>query len=341
MDGRDQLIASIQQAAAQKILSREDVIAAYDRGVGIERTSSDSSPARVSIAQILYAVGGLVVVMGIFTMVWQSWDFLGSLVRILVSLGSGIVAYVVGALLHRAKRYDGVSQAFFLISGAVMPTGLAVALYEAGVEVTSYAWQSVVSLLVCAMFAASLLIFRKVVFAIYTTAFATWLFFAVTSLLVSGQPQFITWDFSGYRWLIVGLAYILVGAGLRQYNSNYLMQWYYGLGIFTFLGAALMLGGWEPNQRIIWELVFPLLCFAALFLSVYLKSRAFLIFGALYLILFIMKITGEYFSDTFGWPLALVVSGLSLIGIGYGAVYLNKNYLAKTFSQTESTPTSS
>ena len=76
-----------------------------------------------------------------------------------------------------------------------------------------------------------------------------------------------------------------------------------------------------------WEILFPGIVFGVVFLSVYLKSKSFLVFGSIYLMAYILKLTKEYFADSMGWPLALVISGLLLIGIGYAAFALNKKYI--------------
>jgi hypothetical protein len=101
----------------------------------------------------------------------------------------------------------------------------------------------------------------------------------------------------------------------------------YAFGSLGFLGAALALGGWAPEQNVFWELIFPLLVFGIIFLSIYVKSRAFLVFGSLFLIGYIFKLTGEYFSNTLGWPLALVLAGLLIMGVGYYAVRINRQYM--------------
>jgi hypothetical protein len=77
-----------------------------------------------------------------------------------------------------------------------------------------------------------------------------------------------------------------------------------------------------------WELVFPGLVFGVMFLSVYLRSKAFLTFGSLYLVAYIFKITGEYFAESMGWPLVLVLTGLGLIAIGYLHFSLKRKYLS-------------
>jgi hypothetical protein len=44
--------------------------------------------------------------------------------------------------------------------------------------------------------------------------------------------------------------------------------------------------------------------------------------------IYILKITHEYFSKDLGWPLALVLVGFFMIAIGYFSFYLNRKYLS-------------
>ena len=76
-----------------------------------------------------------------------------------------------------------------------------------------------------------------------------------------------------------------------------------------------------------WELIYPGLVFGTLFLSVHVKSKAFLTWGTLFLMAYLLKITSEYFSSGLGWPLALVLAGLMLIGTGYMSFSLKKKYM--------------
>ena len=153
------------------------------------------------------------------------------------------------------------------------------------------------------------------------------MFFSFTSLLVGSNPHF-DWEFSAYRVLCTGLVYALLGYYFTQTPQRALTGALYGFGVLFFLGAALALGDWKPNQNAFWELIFPGLVFGVMFLSVYLKSRAFLTFGSIYLMVYILKITAEYFADSLGWPLALVLTGLGLIAIGYLHFNLKKKYLS-------------
>ena len=219
------------------------------------------------------------------------------------------------------------SRAFYFLSALVMPLGLHVTFHIAGFDTGSVSVQSVVSGILLTTFLLSYLVNRKTVFIIFNIIFGTWLFFSFTSSMVGSNPNY-DWQFSAYRVLGVGLAYALLGYYFTETPHRALTGALYGLGVFCFLGAALALGDWKPHQNAFWELVFPGLVFGAMFLSVYLKSKAFLTFGSLYLMGYILKITSEYFAQSLGWPLALVLTGLGLIAIGYLHFNLKKKYLS-------------
>ena len=58
-------------------------------------------------------------------------------------------------------------------------------------------------------------------------------------------------------------------------------------------------------------------------------QSSYLLFGTLFLMLYILKITAEYFSDSLGWAFSLVIAGFGLILIGYIAFEIHKKYLGK------------
>ncbi len=168
---------------------------------------------------------------------------------------------------------------------------------------------------------------KRYTFLIFTILHATWLFFSLTNFLVGGRP-FGDWEFIQYRWLMVGISYLSLGYYYTDTNKDQITQALYTVGVVAFLAASFFLGGFSPNQNIFWELAFPGICFGALFLSVYLKRKSFLITGTISLMVYIMKITGEYFTSGFGWALSLIIVGFSLIGLGYLAVHINKKYIS-------------
>ncbi len=162
---------------------------------------------------------------------------------------------------------------------------------------------------------------------LYTIGFATWAFFAVTGWMVGPNPVFGEVEFFEYRALAVGLTYLILAFSFSDTSRRGLSGILYSLGSMAFLGAALSLGGWKPSQNVFWELVFPGLVFVVLYASVHLKSKALLTFGSLFLASYLVKITSEYFKDSLGWPLALVISGMSLMVVGFLTLRLKRRYL--------------
>lgn len=324
MATKEEVLQFVREVAAQKVISKAELDAAYDAGSGI--IADPSLTKKIGIAEILYYIGGAIVVLGIAILLAQNWGMLGFGAKVLATLGAGVAAYIVGLLFQRDEKTEMVGSAFYLISALVMPIGLYVVFDNAGFDIESFGTQSLISGILFAMYMSSYLLLRKSVFVVFSILFGTWLFFSLTSFMIGGNPYF-DWKFYVYRVLGVGLMYVLLGYSFSKTGLASLQGFLYSFGILGFLGAALVLGGWEPYQNVFWELVYPGLVFGVLFLSVHLKSKAFLTFGTLFLMGYILKITGEYFSSGLGWPLALVIAGLALIGVGYMSISLKKKYL--------------
>lgn len=323
MENKEQALLYVKSLAEQKILTREELIASYDSASGIVEKDSK----KIGIAEILYYIGGGIVFLGIVILVFQNWDTFGFATKLLATLGAGIAAYVTGVLFAHDPRTENVGSAFYLISALVMPVGLFVVLDHAGIDTGTAGAHSFVSIVLFVTYIASYFVFRKNLFIFFSIVFGTWFFFTITSLLISGGPAFDTANFYEYRILIVALSYILMGYYFAREHTSAISNFLYNFGIIGLLGSALALGGWTPEQHAFWELVYPLLVFGAIFASIYIKNKTFLTWGTIFLMIYIMKITGEYFSTGLGWPLALVLAGLAMIGVGYMSVSLKKKYL--------------
>lgn len=318
------LLDAVSEGIKHKTITKRDVLDAVDRGL-----DKDSGSHSLKLSEILYYIGGAIVVLGIAILVGQNWTEFNTFTKVLVTLGSGIAAYVVGLVLIRDKQTEKVGQAFFFISALVMPLGLFVTFDQAGYQTGSALTNMLVSGVLAAMYLSSFATFRKDVFLLFGILFCTWFFFALTSFLIAGNAVFGDWwRFYAYRVMAVGISYMLLGHFFQQTNKEHFTGFLYGLGVFGFLGAALILGGWTPDASPLWELLFPGFVFGAMFLSVHLRAKSFLVFGAIYLMIYILKITGEYFQQGLGWPFSLVLAGLALIGVGYIAVRVNNKYLA-------------
>lgn len=326
MARKEEALRYIRTLAEQKVLTREELNMAFDAGSGSKTDFVQTK--KLGISEILSYIGGAIVFLGIAILLFQNWLTLGFSTKALATLGAGVAAYCVGVLFSRDQRMEAAGSAFYLISALVLPMGLYVVFDHAGFDAGSYGSQSAISGILFGMYLLSYLVFRKHVFTFFSILFGTWLFFSLTSFMTGGGAFYDRWKFYEYRTLATGITYMLIGYAFSKNEHAPLSNFLYGFGIIGFLGSALSLGGWKPNQNIFWELFFPGLIFGALFLSVHIRSKSFLTWGTLFLMAYILKITAEYFSTGLGWPLALVIAGLSVIGVGYMSLSLKKKYLS-------------
>lgn len=313
-------LAAIKSLVDQGEVSKQEVLALFESTAPVSVKAS-------KLVEILYYIGAAIVCIGIAVLIGQNWELLSSFVRILVTLGTGLAAYVVAILLASRRVSENIAQAFFLIAGVVLPIGLNVAWHEGGYNVSDPGIQTLIIGILLAVFLVSWWLYRRVVLLVFTTLSGIAFYYVVTSFLLSGRPVFDEPTFTEYRTLMVGLSLALLGYFFSGKTNRALSGSFYGVGVLAFLGSALALGGYTPEQNMFWELIFPLLAFGVIFLSVQLRSKSFLVFGTLFLIGYIFKLTAEYFSDSLGWPLALVIAGLLMIAIAYGSLQISKNYL--------------
>lgn len=319
------LLSSVTDLSQKNLLTKAEIIAAFDKGKG-----NNTRPRfkDIGVSEVLYIIGGFILVIGVSVLVWNNWDLLNAISKILLTLGFGLVTFFCGAILNKEEKYGALGYAFHLIAAFLLPLGIGVVFYQAGYDVYSNGMQSIIALLSTLMYLGSSLYFRKAFFTGFTIAYATWLFIVFTNFLTGPNPLFADFSFYEYRFLFIGLSYMLLGYHFDSSSQKELKGILLGLGVLFFLGAGILLGGWSPTQNIIWELIYPGFLFAVILLSVYLKAKSFLLFGTLFLMMYIFKITSEYFTGTLGWPFSLMICGLALIFCGYFAFSLNKKYLS-------------
>src|SRR5258706_1899260 len=321
---KQQVLSSITELSSQNLITKDEIVHAFEGGKG---KKSSSLTRDMGLSEVLYFIGGFIVFLGIAVLISQHWSELNPFTKIFTTLGFGIIAYLVGVLLNREEKYGEVGYAFHLIAALVIPLGLGIVFDQAGYNASTTGIQSLIAGILFVMYIASYYVFKKPIFTFFSIAFATWFFFGFTSFIIGSNPYFGDIKFFEYRFLVVGLTYVLLGYYFSSTIQKDLSGTLYGAGSLFSLGAAFALGGWQPSQNVVWELLLPGMIFIAFLLSVHLKSKVFLTFGTAFLMVYILKITGEYFSGTLGWPLSLMICGIALIGIGYYAFTLNKKYI--------------
>lgn len=324
MSEKQEILDYIQNLATYGIVTKEELVTAFDHGLN----PNEAKNKKISIQDIMYYIGAAIVFFGLVIMVGQNWENLSDFSKVAITLGSGVIAFISGTLFIKYEQTERVGIAFHLIAALILPLGIGVTFEVASLLTEMPYFQTLISSMLFVMYVISYGIFRKDLFLLFTIIFGTWLFFAIVGWLVTGTLLLADNKVIEYQVLITGLIYMLLAYYFSFQEKKALTGFLYGFGVFVFLGGAFLLGGWQFNTNYIWELVFPVLVFGILFLSVYFKRTSFLTFGTIYLMLYILKITSIYFSSGLGWPLALVCAGFLLIATGYLSFYLKKKFLS-------------
>lgn len=277
--------------------------------------NKSESAKKVGFFDLTCYLGGAIVFLGVAILLRQNCLILRFLPKIIATLGFGVAAYSVGVLFKNDDRYIKVSTAFFIIFALVSPIGLWVELNHLAFDAKSSASQTLISGVMLSSCLFSLLYFRNTLFIFFSIVFATWFVFSVTDWMIGIQVSYRIHEFYKYRVLLMSISYILLGYFFSSEKKMLLASFLYAIGSFCFLMMALVLTGWSPEQNMFWELIYPALTFLMLSMSFLLKSNTLLTSSMFFLMLYILKITGEYFSESLGWPICLMITGLIIIGL--------------------------
>jgi hypothetical protein len=323
------LLKEISLSVARNEMTKQELLAAYEKGKTDVSNMSEAGFFRIDLSSILYYLGGAIVFLGISIFIGKNWSALNPISRLLVTLGVGVIAYFLAVYFTTTRRFERISHAFYLIAALILPLGIYTIFDNAGLDPVSYQNQAINALVLAATFYFSYWQFRKNVLLLFAILFSTWLYFDVVgwfyTTMMNSKPE----DFVTYSLLLAGIIYIATGYMLVNTGARVLTGFLYSFGIIGVLLAGICLTGWKPEQNHYWEVIFPFMTFASFIMSIKLESRSFLVFGTIFIIAYILKMADEYYTGGPMGPLLLVIIGLLLIAIGYGAVRLNNKYLSR------------
>ncbi len=304
-------------------ISREEVLARLNVAPIAQQGNGDvHTAAHFSVTKMLYVLGAAIVLIGIVIFVWQIWNDIGSLGRIVITLGFGLLMTAIGSVLLKQKPAEYIGPIFLSIGGLLIPGGAVVTLSELQLGISSL-WPLAITYGIIFLFYLLLNAAHKhIVLTFFAIANGTAFVYLLVGAML-GQPYYYDQDLYAYLTMIIGASYLLLAHAFRDGWNKQLMRALYFFGITGILGAAFS----RVFDSEAWQLLYFLLVFVGLFLSVYLKSRTILVMSTLFLIVHVSYITSKYFADSVGWPISLVILGFLFIGLGYGSITINKKYI--------------
>lgn len=356
-------LKSITQLMNSYSISPAEVESAFQHP--LESNVATAKTNKGDIVKTLFSyLGAIFILSGIATYIGMFWDSMGSIMRIVITLGvSYMLLLVLVSALHE-KKFPKLILPLSLACLVMMTGGWFVLIHELFPQAAN--WRTA-TLFVFAIMAVQ----QGILFAKYcrsVQAFAS-LFFIygfmqagldllglgasdiaillgaslflvaiaiekTSQRLLAGPALLIAigWLNSGLfdrisfftqpNWasLIIGICLISSAYGLQK-EARFPPL----ISLAYLVGSIMAYSGlFDLLQNSAFELVYLAATAAALYACVVLHSRALLLTTVLAMLGFISYYSTEYFSNSLGWPLTLVMMGLIFFAISTIAIKVNK-----------------
>lgn len=280
----------------------------------LDDASMQMSAAPASVLSKLFGyIGGIFVFAGIGVFISMYWDDFSSASRVIVTLGTGLIAFVMGLICLSEQKYERVATPLFLIASVLQPTGIMVMLdeYSSGGDVRH-------GLL---FMAAYMLVQQGATFwAKQRTVLA---FSAIIFGCIFFANLFDLWDLDEKLiGTVIGSSLLCLAFAIQRSKHMAIAPFWY------FVGAVLLLWSiFEWVEGSLFEPIYLGMTAFMIFLSTFVRSRTLLLVGTLAILIYIGYYTAEHFANAVGWPIALVIIGIALIGLSALAIRLNNQYI--------------
>jgi len=268
------------------------------------------------LVRVFAYIGGGIVSLGVILFVSLYWDMLSGPARILLSLGGGIAAYILGVVLLMYRGTVAYTpHALMLIAAGLITFGLFVTFDVAGWGDGDEAGTlAAISAIGGLFFGLSFALIRRLhVLLVATVVFVTWFIYSIIGVVANTGALDVFDD--TLLWVlvtvVVGASYILFARGTRQWFHPHFIHAMEAIGALFIFTAALV------GDGIGWDIVYPLLIAGGFVISVYFPNRGILGLSSLFLIIYLITITFQYFEVDQWWPLVLIAIGGLIIGMSY------------------------
>lgn len=306
-----------KEAALERIaeIAREHGITADEVRSQLGATEEIADSKASVLTRLLSYLGGIFVLAGLGVFIEMQWSDMNSAARITVTLGSGLAAFFMAWFAAGDERRDKIATPLFLLAAFLQPIGILVAIDEfssGGDERYAFLFTSGVLLVqqTLAFFSKRLasLLFMSIVFGLW--------FYATAMDLIDVDADLIAFG--------LGLAMLFILHRIDQTpHASITPFWYF------WSSAAMLAGLFNLVQYSALEILFLGAACGVVFWSTWVKSRNLLFVSTVAILSYVGYYTSEHFTDVVGWPIALILFGLMLIGLSAVAFRINRKYIAE------------
>ena len=307
-DARSRALAEIVSIARVHHLSAAQIAAAID-----EAPVETDNRARRVMVRVLGVLGGSFVFAGICAFIALQWDSMNSVSRVIVTLGPGIVALVLGVLASREPRFARATTPLLLAAAILQPTGMLVAFEEFGSGGDWRMASLTVSAVMAIQFGSLFGSLRRSTTLLIAVLFAALFWWTAFDLLNLDDALV---------GLLLGAMLLLAAVGTARIGHADITPLIY------FVGAVMFLYGcFDAVEDSAVEVLFLAVAAGFVYLSVILRSRTLLVVATLAILAYTGYFTSEHFANSIGWPLSLIAFGLFMLGLSALAVRIDRDYV--------------
>ena len=308
MTAKEQALQQIADIAREHNLTPPEILAELS-------PSKEASDSKSTILTRLFGyLGGIFVLAGLGVFIEMQWESMNAIARITITLGSGIAAFIMALFAAEDERWEKTVTPLFLLAALLQPTGILVTLDEfssGGDERHAILLTSGVLMiqqtLIFLKNRRTVLLFMSLIFAMS--------FYGTAMDLFDLDEDLIAFT--------LGLSVLLVTHSIDRTRHAVITPFWY------FVSSTAMLSGlFSLIRDSLLEIVFLAAACGLVFLSTWVKSRSLLFVGTVAILGYVGYYTAENFSEAVGWPIALIIFGLLLIGLSAVAFRINRKYIA-------------
>lgn len=316
MTSKQDILAQIVTLATSNGISASDIESAMV-GVKTEKLPEKLLEKSGGIAMKIFSIlGGVFIFAGIAAYIGMFWGDMNSAMRVIITLGSGFVVYILGVIFSRDSRYQSAVAPLMLVAAFLECGGLFVMIDEYFNNHTNN-WR-----LACLIVFGLMLLQQGMTFIsmripilLFTTLWFASSFFAVAFDMLE-VPE---------RWnaIIIGVSLISIAYGLRTSIYQRTLQLAYLFGSLFFL-----FGAFDILENTPFEILYLAITCFMIYMSVMAHSTTLLVVSVLAMLSYIGYFTAQHFVHSAGWPLALIVLGVLFFIVSAGALRIKKKYIS-------------
>jgi hypothetical protein len=296
-------------------LAREHKLSAVDIATAIGNASGPvpENRKRALLVRAMGYLGGTFVFAGVGVFIALQWDSMNIAARVVITLGSGVAAFVLAMLSNRDARFEKATTPLFLMAAALEPTGMLVAFNEFG-SGGDWRWAGLVTTGTMAIqFGATFMSVRRSSILFLTVLFAALFWWTAFDLLDADNSV---------AFSVIGCSLLLTAVAVDRTPHRVITPVWYLFG-----SAGVLYGLFDGVEGTPLEIVFLVAAAGFVYLSAVLHSRTLLLVATAAILAYTAWFTGEHFANSVGWPIALVVFGLIMIGLSALAFRIDRDYV--------------